>query len=113
MADETKPADSEFTHRVQVTFNQATGEVAVRHFTDVEFGRGKNKRTSSTNRDVQLTKAATHQLKALLQKVLDGNKEAMEEQADADAAQLHHLTSAQAGPVKIAKLSLSDSTKPE
>jgi hypothetical protein len=113
MADEQVPTESDFTHRVQVTFNEATGEVTFRHFTEVGFGRGRNRRTSSTNRDVETTKKFQQQVASLLRKVIDGNREAMEAQADADAAQLHHLTSAQAGPVKLAKVTLSDSSKAE
>ena len=111
MAESETPSRPAFRHRIQVTFSEETGEVTVRHYTECDFGRGRNQKVSTTNRDVALTRGAQKQLKAVLEKILAGNREAMEDQADADAAQLHHLTSAQAGPVKIARLSLTDPTE--
>lgn len=87
-------------HKVQITFDEATGELTVRHYTNAKFGG----QTIVSHQDVTSDPESEAGLKAYLTGVIDANRETMEQTAE--MAAVNHVA-ALAGTFKGKQLTFT------
>lgn len=84
-------------HKIQFTFDEATGELTVRHFTAVEFGG----LPVTHHQDIEADAESVETIKGYMAGAIDANREAMEQAAE--VAAVTHVA-ALAGTIKAKQL---------